>query len=944
MITLWPLVKYLIQQLTGTLFAGLLVTQTASAREFCIWLAARDATSLGPLMVRASETGLSETNALGDFLIPAVTASPGQPAPSAFAEFSASIPQDGTYYLWGRLRSPSGLDGSFSIIPAGARLSSATNELVMGENSESPRQWHWAKGAGSQTNGAGAARLELALPTGQWTFRVTPRQASATAYGPGQWREADLTANPRLNLLCLTDDPNFVPTDEAACAATGLKPAPQTEPRVVSNPLPSISAGSLAEGHKRLPDWMRCPRWFTKDAWREELATRQPGEIAGVVREVAANGGQVLRLSCFWGGEAYFQSRVAPHAPRLGELDYLREALDEGTRTGVKVMAYMNPNAFYLGHPLLEDCAVHGPDGQVAPQATYGGGPFAQTRYACINRVRYRQFLREVIQEIFTRYQPAGLYVDGLTPHLCFCEDCQARWREMFHEEMPIAKLSRLSAGWSVWAEMGGDPQPVGDVEQDLDARRVTEMMLQTLVAATRELSAAVKEINPNAILAFHSHPKPGTEAVYDATLTEVYLTRPWVHTAWRSGELAGYSSVYDVPVLFNIYPHANCTAAEARYLALQGLANGAYPNFWTAMGMKPVFDYMARANDYLDFDTLGPVKFLAMPRDLLSSEMQRRAPLSPGVHYGETDRFLSSYVGAYSAVMRSGLPVVTLHRPHFEEALDGFQVLLLANVGLMSDMQAEAVRRFVRQGGGLLATHETSLFDEKGRRRTDFALADVLGVHYATTSGGARRSLVLDDTQPLATNLHSGFPLPNTEPLVSVQTAGAKIAGTFVEVGREGSSVPAVLIHQFGKGRVVYLPGRLEASQCEEPSPAIEALFASAVRWVAPTGLPVEVTAPGTVGVTLFRQSNRLIVHLVNHQRDTRLRSDAFTPISHVQLSVAVPANAQVRRVHRLWEEGEAPFSLRDRRVCLELGTLNEYEAVAIEWDNPESKGSGFR
>ena len=114
---------------------------------------------------------------------------------------------------------------------------------------------------------------------------------------------------------------------------------------------------------------MRCPRWFTKDSWRDELRHRQAGDIAALVREVAANGGETLRLSCFWGGEAYFQSRVAPHAPGLGELDYLREALDEAARTGVKVVAYMNPNALCLGHPLLDECAIREADGQTLQAA-----------------------------------------------------------------------------------------------------------------------------------------------------------------------------------------------------------------------------------------------------------------------------------------------------------------------------------------------------------------------------------------------------------------------------------------------------------------------------------------------------------------------------------------------------------------------------------------------
>ena len=415
-------------------------------------------------------------------------------------------------------------------------------------------------------------------------------------------------------------------------------PAPRVEPARFA---PLGDDRALPENRKRVPDWMRCPRWFTKDSWRDELQHRQAGDIAALVREVAANGGETLRLSCFWGGEAYFQSRVAPHAPGLGELDYLGEALDEASRTGVKVVVYMNPNALCLGHPLLGECAIRAADGQISPQRAYGDNWRPEATYACINHPRYRQFLREVLTEMFTRYRPAGLYVDGLTPHVCFCDHCRTKWRGLFGSEMPVTKLGG-SPTWAVWGEFGRDPQPVGDVENDADARRLTEMMNRSLVEVTHEVSRAVKEAKPDAVTLFHSHPKVGSEDDYDGTLTEVYSPEPWVHTAWRSGELAGYSAINRVPVLFNIYPLRHLTAAEARYHALQGLANGAYPNFWSAAGMKPVFDYMLRCAEDLDFGTAAPVKFLALPRDLHESDTQRRAPAAAGVSYAPRDRFLA--------------------------------------------------------------------------------------------------------------------------------------------------------------------------------------------------------------------------------------------------------------------------------------------------------------
>ena len=859
----------------------------------------------------ASQVGLAESDAVGDFLVPMVTATADQPAPDCWAEFSVPVAKEGAYWLWARVRFPAGKEESLLLVATNA--AGATRQLVLGAGPD-PRRWQWVNWG----------RLELAA--GLSSFRIHPHRAAASTFAPLRWRQAELTQTPRLNVLCLSDDPSYVPTDPVAQRALGLTRASPPEPRVVSARLAPL-ANEPADQRRPVPDWMRCPRWFTKDSWRDELRHRQGGDIAALVREVAANGGETLRLSCFWGGEAYFQSSVAPRTPGLGKLDYLREATEEASRTGVKVVAYMNPNALCLGHPLFDECVIREANGQLSQRPAYGANWRPQAAYACINQPRYRRFLREMLTEIFTRYGPAGLYVDGLTPHVCFCVACRAKWRELFGSEMPVAKLSRISTGWAVWGEFGRDPQPVGDVENDPDARRLTEMLRRSLVEVTHMFRRTIREAKPDAVTLFHSHPKPETDDDYDGTLTEVYSPRPWVHTAWRSGELAGYSAIYQVPVLFNIYPHRHFTAAEARSHAWQGLANGAYPNFWSAAGMKPVFDYMTRCAAYLDFDTAAPVKFLALPRDLSTSETQRRAPVAAGVDYAPRDRFLAPYVGAYSALMRSGMPIGTLHRPRFETGLAGFKVLMLANVALMSDAQAEAVRRFVADGGGLVASHETSLLDERGQRRAEFALADVLGVRYQTTLRAATRRATFLSGHALAAGLPADLSLAHDEPVVVVIPAGAQPAGSFAE------TQPAVLTHRFGRGRVIYLPGRFDSMQCYTLLPAFERLLANAVRWVAPEGLPVEIQAPGPVGVSLFRQPRRLVVHLVNHQRDSQFNSDTLTALPSVAVRVALPEEARQPKARRLLENRDLPSLVEGRTVWVEVGPLDEYEAVAVEW-----------
>ena len=62
---------------------------------------------------------------------------------------------------------------------------------------------------------------------------------------------------------------------------------------------------------------------------------------------------------------------------------------------------------------------------------------------------------------------------------------------------------------------------------------------------------------------------------------------------------------------------------------------------------------------------------------------------------------------------------------------LHGVRVLVLPDVACLSDRAAEVVRRFVANGGGLVAKVETSLYDQDFKRRSDFALADVFHARY---------------------------------------------------------------------------------------------------------------------------------------------------------------------------------------------------------------------
>src|SRR4051794_906978 len=62
------------------------------------------------------------------------------------------------------------------------------------------------------------------------------------------------------------------------------------------------------------------------------------------------------------------------------------------------------------------------------------------------------------------------------------------------------------------------------------------------------------------------------------------------------------------------------------------------------------------------------------------------------------------------------------------EAHLDRLKTLILPNIAALSDAQCRQLRAFVERGGGLVATYETSLRDERGERRAGFGLGGPFG------------------------------------------------------------------------------------------------------------------------------------------------------------------------------------------------------------------------
>jgi hypothetical protein len=168
-----------------------------------VWRQAEDAERLVGKMAKGSAVGVKEEGAFGDVLLCPERFDRTKPQ-DWFAEYRVEVPHEGRWTLWARVRYPSGTDHSFGIVLPGQEVT-LSGRQVLGNCGANGKRWHWTGRGGGSTSKPPGKPIVFDLEPGEFVFRITPREGAGSA-----------EHSPRLDALCLTDDPAYVPTEADA--------------------------------------------------------------------------------------------------------------------------------------------------------------------------------------------------------------------------------------------------------------------------------------------------------------------------------------------------------------------------------------------------------------------------------------------------------------------------------------------------------------------------------------------------------------------------------------------------------------------------------------------------------------------------------------------------------------------------------------------------------
>ena len=647
---------------------------------------------------------------------------------------------------------------------------------------------------------------------------------------------------------------------------------------------------------------------------------------------------------------AYYPTTIPLHYKSrfLGERDCFGELYEGCRKLDMNVIARTDPHAVhddvYAAHP---DWIAVTEDGQ--PRRHWADPELWVT---CALGPYNFDFMTEVTREIVTLYPVDGVFSNRWTGHgVCYCEHCRKNFKDATGHDLPRGDDRRGEAyhAWQRWSE-----------DRLFELWDLWDQVVRGAVPHARFI--------PNS---GGAHGK--MDMVRIGQKAEILFAdrqaRRGLMPAWANGrngkEFRATLGRKPIGGIFSVgveeryrWKDSVQSADEIRLFVADGVANGLRPWFTKFSGMlydprwlKPVAELYQRYaawEPYLCNET--PLARVAMVYTQQTWE-----------YYGAdraVQRVEDHTLGMYHALVEARIPFEMVHDGLLDEAhLAPFKTLILPNIAALSDAQCEQLRAFVRRGGGLVATHETSLYDEWGNRRDDFGLADLFGARFAGGIEGPmqnsylaiRRDPITRVFHPLVSGLEDAGRIVNGVHRVKVETtaplrhAPLTLIESYPDLPMEmvyprvpDSDVPQAYARQHSEGRVVYFPWDVDRSFWEVLCVDHGRLLANAVRWATNEDPVVTVTGPGVLDVTVWEQKHSMTVHLVNLTNPMMMKGPIreLIPVGEQVVRLRMPESRDAARV-RLLRAGVSPEVRREPgalTVC--VPSVLDHEVVAIDFE----------
>ncbi len=701
-------------------------------------------------------------------------------------------------------------------------------------------------------------------------------------------------------------------------------------------PLQAGAGGSVSPWYSNL---RRCgqinyneidPIKIDPEAWMDYWASLK-------VNAVLVNGGGIV---------AFYPTQVPFHhrSQYLGSRDLLGEMVAAGKKRGFRMIARMDCNlAYQEALDARPEWFERNRDGSPRPH------PECAWLYkTCTFSTYFREQMPAIYREINEHYPVDGFFTNGWPSTgalgVCYCESCQKVYRQdvggippetadpssLIYRRYYAAYMDRVLAIWKQWQSVAQEKKP--------DAVYVGNL------GGGIETVKSVKRLADNAAWfnADHQGRIPATPVWNCAQQGRV------ARSVMNGRTVTNVTGAYAVgrPT----WRHTSQSQPELKVWLAQVAASGMVPWFHWLGGSPEDNRWRNVGRDFFAWHAANEAHF----RNRRSvADLAVLYPQSTIAFYhrggGQTAAVTGSeYLqGLYYALIEGRFLFDFVHQENLSaESLAPYRALLVPNAAFLRDSECEIIRQYVKLGGSLLATYETSRYNEWGDPRQELGLSDVLGANLAGEVVGPHGNsyMRIEQRHEVTAGFEGTNLIPSAEyrlpvraresspPVLTMVPSYPVFPPEMVYPRAPHTNEPAAIFGEEGKSRIAYLPGDVDRTFWNSGNDDLCRFIHNAIRWVhGEESAPVSVKGDGLVEMFAWETEPGYALHILNYTNPNALRAPLRQIHSIGEQHVEFRAGRKIATVRALRAEKAISFRQQGDIIAFAIPGVEDYEVIAL-------------
>lgn len=632
----------------------------------------------------------------------------------------------------------------------------------------------------------------------------------------------------------------------------------------------------------------------------------------------------------------YFETDVA----KTKNPDRLKEYLPLAHKNGIRVIVYFNV------HWYSTNFGKEHPDWlQIREDGTAIDNVYGTSTSFCINSP-YREWVFQMLRDL-CKYQIDGIFYDGpiFFANTCYCNSCKEMFRQRYKKDLP-KKSDTSHPDWKDLIEFQADTMSEFDAESNRIIKGINpEILLYMNDNSTwpywptgRDNRRIVKNTD---IL--------GAEGGFlygDLNKTTIY--KPGISAKLLVSQAEGKPSIVFLKPAHGPWSIAYFLAEiETRFLMAETLSGGA--NCWVAFftdslkakELSVIKEYNSMMKKYPEpfFNTESCAKVALLWHNLgvnfYSGSSVPLTDFTQEIKPQKIGDMFSEFHGLYEGLARSQVPFDVIDEQNLKN-LCRYDLLVMPNIATLSEKDAETIKEFVRNGGNLFATFESSLYDEYGKVKNNFQLNELFGVDYDGEIYGPlgwdfiapvqkeKSALLKDATRALLPSPEFGIKVKPTTAKTLIYFCG-KLKGRYEHLPVP-SKLPFMTVNKFGKGTVVYIAGTFGINIDEYHIPEYIKILGNSANTLS--SKLVEVPDSPSVEVNVRKKNNSVHIHLINHLYGPKRPFTYLHELENVKINVH---GIKPKSAHAIHIDKKIRIKKEGRAYSLTLPSLYDYEVIIV-------------